>query len=208
MKKSFKFFAVAIAAIMTIGTVTLVSCDKEDSVGNVINQETGNLKFGTPTATEDDILFAANDNGTIIYGFDLDDFSTEVNKGTNTYVVEIFEVIDSMPNIKTGWVEAHMVLYNVIDDIPESYWFPIKKVDNKYYIDKKAASNSDRSVKCKPNKKCDKGCDRVFDNNNNFRGCKCSGDGACKESEFIGDIIETIGNALEKVLKAIGDLFN
>lgn len=208
MKTNFKFFAVAIAAIMTIGTVTLVSCDKEDSVGNVINQETGNLKSGTLTVTDDDILFAANDNGTIIYGFDFDDFSTEVNKGTNTYVVEIFEVIDSVPNIKTGWAEVHMVLYNVIDDIPESYWFPIKKVDDKYYIDKKTASNSDRSVKCKPNKKCDKGCDRVFDNNNNFRGCKCSGDGACKESEFIGDIIETIGIALEKVLKAIGDLFD
>ena len=30
MKRNFKIFAVAIAAIMTIGTVTLVSCDKED----------------------------------------------------------------------------------------------------------------------------------------------------------------------------------
>lgn len=31
MKRTCKFFAVAIAAIMTIGTVTLVSCDKDDS---------------------------------------------------------------------------------------------------------------------------------------------------------------------------------
>ena len=30
MKSNFKKFAVAIAAIMTLGSVTLVSCDKED----------------------------------------------------------------------------------------------------------------------------------------------------------------------------------
>lgn len=34
MKNNFKKFAVAIAAIMTIGTVTLVSCDKEESIAN------------------------------------------------------------------------------------------------------------------------------------------------------------------------------
>lgn len=37
MKSCFKFFAVAIAAIMTIGGVTLVSCDKEDSITNSSN---------------------------------------------------------------------------------------------------------------------------------------------------------------------------
>ena len=35
MKTNFKFFAVAIAAIMTIGSVTLVSCDKEESTKQI-----------------------------------------------------------------------------------------------------------------------------------------------------------------------------
>lgn len=34
MKSNFKKFSVAIAAIMTIGTVTLVSCDKENDIVN------------------------------------------------------------------------------------------------------------------------------------------------------------------------------
>lgn len=39
MKKTSKFFAVAIAAIMTIGTVTLVSCDKTENENFVGNEQ-------------------------------------------------------------------------------------------------------------------------------------------------------------------------
>lgn len=53
MKKTFKFFAVAIAAIMTIGSVTLVSCDKEDSV---VNHETKPITKVAPGMTGNSLI--------------------------------------------------------------------------------------------------------------------------------------------------------
>ena len=60
MKNNFKKFAVAIAAIMTIGSVTLVSCDKEDTM---VNQ---NSNISTKNATNEDLS-----DSTIVYEYNI-----------------------------------------------------------------------------------------------------------------------------------------
>ena len=45
MKRKFKLLAVAIAAALTIGSITLVSCDKETPLNNS-NSETDNSFLG------------------------------------------------------------------------------------------------------------------------------------------------------------------
>lgn len=60
MKNNFKKIAVAIAAIMTIGTVTLVSCDKEDTM---VNQ---NSNISTKNATNEDLS-----DSTIVYEYNI-----------------------------------------------------------------------------------------------------------------------------------------
>lgn len=61
MKNNFKKFAVAIAAIMTIGSVTLVSCDKENDEEPVVSQEINAAKLSGTSWTY-------HYEGTIEYG--------------------------------------------------------------------------------------------------------------------------------------------
>lgn len=58
MKRTFKFFAVAIAAIMTIGTVTLVSCDKDETAKTESRQISNNAK--TTPQNEDNLSVLAD----------------------------------------------------------------------------------------------------------------------------------------------------
>ena len=60
MKSNFKFFAVAIAAIMTIGSITLLSCEKEDTLTN------HDSTISTKNATDED-----SSESTSVYEYDI-----------------------------------------------------------------------------------------------------------------------------------------
>lgn len=88
MKRNFKIFAVAIAAIMTIGSVTLVSCDKDDATTTTTGTTTTNTValsgtkwvchyertqelYGTTVVFTTDYTLTFTDSGAGIYTADV-----------------------------------------------------------------------------------------------------------------------------------------
>ena len=199
----------AIVAVFALGSLIVVSCNKEEKNGNV-EKNMCKKQAEYPGFTDDGIVFAAvNEKGQIVYDVDIDELSKLLYEQTSSYVLETFEVLDSIPDEKTGEVEVHMVVYNVKEGVPESYWFPIMKINNEYYYSLKSNgngngnNNNQRQIKCVPQETCKGGCLRKYDKDGRFLGCKCSGgDANCREGEFTTDIIESVGKAIARILAA------
>lgn len=203
MKKTRCIIAL-VAAMFAVGAMLFVACQKDEESQRVIDASELQRKVSNSAPTE--LLVAINENGKIRYNFDLDEFSDALFTETSTYVVESFEILDSIFPEKTGEVEIHMVLFNVVDDTPESIWFPISKIDDNYYLDMTDSPNDNngRRIRCIPKDGCKGGCERLYDGQGRFKGCRCfdsSQGGYCKEGTFADDMVESIGNALAKIIK-------
>ena len=103
----------------------------------------------------------------LLCAVDLDGFSDALWAKSGTHVAEQLEILDS-----NGVAELHTVLFNVIDEATEAYWFLLVKEDSKYYyVADVAASNL--NVYCKAATGCEQGCYRQYDKHQNFIACRC-----------------------------------
>ena len=103
----------------------------------------------------------------VLCAVELDRFSDALWAKSGTHVAEQLEILDS-----NGVAELHMVLFNVIDEATEAYWFLLVKEDCRYfYVADVAASNL--NVYCKAATGCAQGCYRQYDKHRNFIACRC-----------------------------------
>ncbi len=194
-----------IAAILFVGTFTFTSCNKEEGEHSCSTQLNSNIS--EKLLSEERICIGYVEKEEIHYLFDIEELSEVLYNMESMYTVENFEILDSTST--GGIVEAYIVLYNVEEEVTESLWIPIEKEGDKFYFSKEEKPDLGDRIRCKASKDCERGCIRERENGK-FLGCKCIGEdgekGGCFEKELIVDIIDSLGDALAKVITALDGL--
>lgn len=196
MKLNNKLMAVAIAALLMAGTTITIACDKEEKT---VESTTTSSKSTNPT------LIGKLVNGTIICGVDVDSLSAAIWHVTHTYVAEHFEIIDNHTTQLNGQAEAYMVLFNIIEGVPESVWMPIQKRAGDYYF-APGPNDKGKTIICVKEllNRCNKNCFIKRDRDGNFIGCICDGTkGSCKPKIVKDTFLDDIGEALIEIARNI-----
>lgn len=187
------YFKVALLAVLAVGAIMVISCEKEENEVLTSNQAI----VAKSAVTDEDIYLGEVDNGKIIYAFDVDKLSEFIYQEGGIYTVEKFEILDS--TLIDGIVEAYVVLYNVQEEVTESLWFEIKKDENKYFLNEdlvKVSSNSNTNIRCVSSTICIGSCWRKYDEKGRLLGCECSFLGGCDLEKFLIEIVTMLKDAI------------
>ncbi|MBR1834511.1 MAG: hypothetical protein IJ785_03295 [Bacteroidales bacterium] len=179
MKKNIKFFISAIAAVMTIGSIALVSCNKEnetkDKMTDFIERKEDLLSNQFVVAqNQSNIMLCEGD--TIPLLFDKNDFLIALenhvaNLTQGNWVAEDVSVSLYRLNENTVQPALHISLYNTTEETGKNIYFFLTEEaiseDTTGYL---FVANSNRSVSC-TSTNCESGCDPILNESTKMYDC-------------------------------------
>lgn len=213
MKKNIKFFAVAIAAIMTIGSIAFVSCNKEnelkDNITECIEKKEDLLsrKFVVAQAQSNTVLCEGD---TIPLLFNKNEFLSAFEDYIVEYTQENWVAEDVSVSIyqldeNTIQPALHISLYNTMEEAGENiYIFLTEEVLFDGTKDYSFVANISESVTC-TSTNCISGCDPVLNESTGKYDCspcipKPHSYSSCTKSSTITIEKTAICKALNEVL--------
>lgn len=155
-------------------------------------------------AQTSNLIYLGYYNGdSFVYSFNMeeliDKFGLFVDSTDTEYVLESFEILDTLPTTIYSKAEIKIVFYNITDECTETLWVPAEKNEEGYYLDK-ATNNHPIGdyIRCKANRKCSNSCSRVYDEKGHFIGCKCTG-GKCKERGSVAGMLAALADVIQGI---------